>query len=103
MVVIPNGTVTEIDLCPKQRLTREAAIEKFGLDYQIVRYSAGDCLDEGGTIQMYENPEGDVEQIEYRQRGLALNVHLESLGDTFAPPSSSSQSWTHFLLKRKML
>jgi hypothetical protein len=75
MVVIPDRIVTEIYLYPKQRLTRQEAIDKFGLDYQIVRYSADDCLDEGGTVPMYENPEGDVEQIEYRQRGLALSVH----------------------------
>jgi hypothetical protein len=74
MVVIPNGIVTEIDLYPKQRLTREAAINKFGPDYLIVRYSMDDCLIEGGVAPVYENPEGEFEHIEYRQRGLALNV-----------------------------
>lgn len=75
MVIMSHGILTEMALYPKQRLTRQAAIDKFGPDYQIVRYSTDDCLDEGDSVPVYENPDGDFEQIEYRQRGLALTIN----------------------------
>ena len=75
MVIMSHGILGEIDLYPKSRLTTAEAARKFGPDYQLVRYSIDDCLGGGGTSPLYEDSQGLVEHIEYRQLGMALNVH----------------------------
>jgi hypothetical protein len=54
-------------------LTREEAVNYFGADYLIKRYDFCDEQsenEEAGPI--YESPDGTLEYIEYRSRGMAL-------------------------------
>jgi hypothetical protein len=73
MVIISRGVLRKMYLYPKPHVTIKDAIAKFGPDYQIARYSIDGCLTQGGIAPMYEDPEGQFEQIEYRLRAIALN------------------------------
>jgi len=73
-VFMSGGKLDLLRLNPKEPLTRRDAIRLFGSDFRVTRYSFTNCLPTSEE-QMYEDPDGETEQIEYRQRGIALNVH----------------------------
>jgi hypothetical protein len=71
-----RATVRSMALYPNASLSRADVIRLFGDDYQDVRYAAEPCLGKGGIGPMYESPNGDVEHLEYRHRGIAAAFQL---------------------------
>lgn len=55
-------------------LNKTDAIRMFGNDFIVTRYSTDYCLGEGGVSPIYEDPSGEIVQMEYRRRGLALEL-----------------------------
>jgi hypothetical protein len=92
-VFMSKGMLKLLRLNPKESLPRKEAIRIFGSDFRITRYSTDDCLP-AGMNQMYENPDGEIEQIEYRERGIALGMNqgqidvIEYVDGPFGPTHS---------------
>ncbi len=80
-VLFDHGIIGEIRLKPKDFYTESSIVKVLGPDYIIVYYSFDDCLGEGGTGPIYENPDGDLESIEYRPRGIAVDLHHGEVGE----------------------
>jgi len=78
-VLFDRDVVSEMSLSPKEHYTKSSIVKVFGPDYVIVHYSADDCLAEGGTAPMYENPNGDIESLEYRPRGIAIGLRYDDV------------------------
>ena len=70
-VDIDKGILISMGLRPKMQMHTKDVIRLFGHDYIVVHYSFDDCLGEGGTAPIYENPNGDFKHLEYRSLGLA--------------------------------
>lgn len=82
-VVKGTGRILAIAIEPDV-LTLERAIEHFGPDYVRTRYDwcpggSEDVWILDGPI--YESPDGDLEYIEYRERGIAMLVGYSGLVD----------------------
>ena len=72
-VLLDHGIIGEIRLSPKEPYSKNSIVKVLGPDYIIVHYSTDDCLGEGGSEpKIYENPDGDIESLEYRPRGIAV-------------------------------
>ena len=71
-VYLKKGVVDGLTLTPKVPLTRQQAVHILGVDYLRVRYATDDCLTEGGSAPIYESPNGSIEHLEYRKRGIAI-------------------------------
>ena len=67
-------TIREVHMLPKH-LSKEEAIKHFGLDYVVTRYDFDSCLGDEESAPLFESPTGNVINIEYRQRGIALAVN----------------------------
>lgn len=94
MVYVRHGILRGLTLNPSSALTRAEIIRKFGPDYLDGHYSVDECLSEGGTAPLYENPDGPFEQIEYRSRGIAValqNGEVEAIVFE-GPPFPASRS-----------
>lgn len=78
-VYIRRGIIHEMDLKPKAPTTKKDIIRVFGSDYRMVRYSVDDCLNEGGVAPVYEDPDGPIEQMEYRPQGIAVSFDLNEV------------------------
>jgi hypothetical protein len=74
-VLTGGGKLQLLMLYPKEPPTRKDATRIFGSDFRITRYSFDECIDLGGSYPAYEDPDGPVEQIEYRERGIALATY----------------------------
>ena len=74
VVYLHKGILDGMTLLPKNRVTRRDLLRLYGTDYLVVRYATDDCLTEGGTAPIYETPDGAIEHIEYRDRGVAAIV-----------------------------
>lgn len=68
-----RGVILAIDLDPRN-LSKKQAIEYFGDDYIVTRYAHDDCLGNGESAPVYESPDGPITDIEYRERGIALDI-----------------------------
>jgi len=79
-VLFDRDIISEMRLSPKEPYTRSSVVNILGRDYIVVHYSTDDCLGEGGAAPMYENPNGDIESLEYRARGIAIDLHNEDVG-----------------------
>jgi hypothetical protein len=80
-VVTGTGRITAVAIEP-DLLTLERAIEHFGSDYVRTRYEwcpggSDDVWIHDGPI--YEAPDGSMEYIEYRDRGIAILVGYSGL------------------------
>jgi hypothetical protein len=73
-----SGVILGIDFYP-ENLSKEEAIKHLGNDYVITRYDFDSCLskDGGESAPLYESPNGEVEVIEYRKRGIAVGVNYQ--------------------------
>jgi len=71
-VYFRGAIVDSMALYPDASLTQEDVIRILGERYSLVRYAGDDCLGSGGAGPMYEDPEGDIKHMEYRNRGLAV-------------------------------
>ena len=67
-------TIREVHMLPKD-LRKEEAIKHFGPDYVVTRYDFDSCLGDEESAPLFESPTGNVLNIEYRQRGIALAVN----------------------------
>lgn len=91
---VRHGVLEGLALTPSGTLGRADIIKKFGRDYLDVHYAVDECLSEGGTAPLYENPDGPFEQIEYRSRGIAIvlrNGEVEAIVFE-GPPFPTSRS-----------
>jgi len=75
-VVIQNrtGVVLRIDIAP-EALSKAEAIKHFGPDYILTRYDFDQCLGDEESAPIYESPTGSLMEIEYRHRGIAIQVN----------------------------
>ena len=69
-----TGVVARIDLSPED-LSKADAIKHFGPDYILTRYAFDECLGDEESAPIYESPTGQLLEIEYRQRGIAVSVN----------------------------
>lgn len=89
-----HGILGGLALYPKKELTKADIVHMFGSHNLMTRYSSDDCLTEGGSAPIYEDPKGSLEQLEYRSRGIAVAVHgdevevIEFVGKPFYPTRS---------------
>lgn len=77
VVDVRSSIILRIDNSPKD-LSRDEAIKHFGMDYLVTKYSFDLCLGNEESAPIYENPDGELEFVEYRERGIAINPN--SLG-----------------------
>lgn len=68
------GIVTE-----PERLSVSEAVQHFGPGSRRTRYAYDECLADAESVPLYESPNGPVEYLEYRSRGIAVRVEK---GDT---------------------
>ena len=75
-VIIQNrtGVVLRIDIAP-EALSKAEAIKHFGPDYILTRYDFDQCLGDEESAPIYESPTGSLMEIEYRHRGIAIQVN----------------------------
>jgi len=75
-VVIQKRTdvVMAIDINPED-MSRAEAIKHFGPDYILTRYAFDECLGNEESAPVYESPDGQLLEIEYRSRGIAVQVN----------------------------
>jgi hypothetical protein len=81
-VVVDVDTATRVVLSVAlhpDRLSVSAAIRHFGPGFQRTRYGRDECLGDAESTPLYEDPDGPVEYVEYRTRGIAIPVEA---GDT---------------------
>ena len=76
VIVDKTRTVREVHLLPNY-LTKEEAIKHFGRDYVVTRYDFDSCRGNEEAAPLFESPTGNVLNIEYRQRGIALSVNAD--------------------------
>jgi hypothetical protein len=74
-VITEGGKLKMLILHSKVSLTQKEVIRLFGADFQTTRYSFDECLNLGGNSPVYEDPDGKIEQMEYRQRGIAISMY----------------------------
>ena len=65
--------VDSMAVYPDTPITKEDVVRIFGQHYLLVRYSGRNCLGSGGAGPMYEDPNGDIKHMEYRDKGIAVN------------------------------
>lgn len=75
IVYTKKGILDGMTLLPKNHLTKGDISRLFGPDYAVVGYSTDDCFTEAGTAPIYEAPDGPIQHLEYRDRGLAAVLH----------------------------
>ncbi|HEV2880478.1 MAG TPA: hypothetical protein VGX24_04165 [Pyrinomonadaceae bacterium] len=73
IVAIDKNTdkIFSIELRP-ENLSKEEAVKFFGNKYNLTRYDADECLDDGESVPLYESSVGASILLEYRDRGLAI-------------------------------
>jgi hypothetical protein len=73
-------------------LSLDAALRLFGPGYREARFSFDMCLGGGGSIPVYESPQGEMEVVLYDGKGLALlwsePVSIEYLSEPFGAKTS---------------
>lgn len=91
-----SSVILSIDLYP-EALSKEEAIRRLGDHYIKTRYDLDMCLstDGGESAPLYESPNGEIEIIEYRSRGIAIRVnyqgnvdHIQYVNKPIGTPSS---------------
>lgn len=65
--------ISMIEINPKN-MSRSEAISYFGTDYVITRYDMDSCFEELEAAPIYESKNGDLEFMEYRDRGIAIKI-----------------------------
>lgn len=76
VAVKSKGKVIREILLQPQKLSKDEAIKLFGSNYVITKYSQESCPsnDEEPNYQLYESENGQIVQIEYRSKGIALGL-----------------------------
>ena len=66
-----KNRLLRMDLVPDQPLSREDLINTLGHRYVVTKYDFDTCLGDKESAPLFESPEGGLEVIEYRDRGIA--------------------------------
>jgi hypothetical protein len=74
-VYFSKGLVEGMYLHPKNQLSVDDVIHLYGKDFKEVFYSSDECLDNGGTVPIYQNPRGDFKTMEYKKLGIIIEFH----------------------------
>jgi hypothetical protein len=72
-VYISKGILDGMTLNLKEKVSQKDIIRQFGHNFIIVHYASDDCLDDGGSATMYQNPSGPIKMMQYRDRGLVAH------------------------------
>lgn len=75
VVYVRRGIVQNIELNLKNAISIADAKKLFGADFQSVHYSFDDCLGKGGTVPIYEDPNGEMEELVSSRHGLILHLN----------------------------
>jgi hypothetical protein len=73
-VLLNHEIVGEIRVSPKDSYTKGDIIKILGPGSITVHYASADCLSQGGSAPIYEDANGDTEYVEYRARGIAVDI-----------------------------
>ena len=77
-VLLDHDIVFEVRLTPKESYTKSDITKILGPGSITVHYASADCLAEDGMGgPMYEDPNGDFEFVEYRPRGIAVDIQKD--------------------------
>ena len=68
-----SGVLSGISIYPED-LSLEQLIRLYGKDYVVTRYNFVECPNDQGSSLIKEDPKGGVEYIEYRSKGLVIDV-----------------------------
>jgi len=82
VVYVRRGIVQNIELNLKNAIPIGEAKKLFGADFRIVHYSFDDCLGDGGTAPIYEDPNGAMEELVSPSHGLVLHLNQYREVDT---------------------
>jgi len=70
-VYIHKGILSSMDLQLSKSMSQRDLIRLLGNKYVIAHYSFDECLDDGEDgVPVYEDPNGQLTHIEYRDRGI---------------------------------
>jgi hypothetical protein len=73
-VLLDHDIVGEIRLAPKETYTKSDIIKVLGPGSMTTHYARAECKSEDGWGPIYEDANGDIEYVEYRARGIAVNI-----------------------------
>lgn len=73
-----SNVISRIDFYPT-RLTKQQAIAHFGSRYILTRYNFESCEGDEESEPLYESPNGLLQFIEYRARGIAIAIGNEEM------------------------
>jgi hypothetical protein len=73
-----SGVIKTIILYPKE-ISKEQAIAHFGRDYIITRYDFDPCEEDEESEPIHESPNGRLDFVEYRSKGIAISVGHKDL------------------------
>lgn len=74
-----SGVLIALSLGMTQDVYKETVIELFGHDYEVVRYDACPDDPESESGPFYESPNGAAICIEYRSRGISIDVNSKGI------------------------
>jgi outer membrane protein assembly factor BamE (lipoprotein component of BamABCDE complex) len=75
-VGLGDGILIDVHIFP-ERMTVAQAVRRFGTDYEVVRYNFDECESDGESAPLYESPDGDIQYLEYRSRGIYVSVSVQ--------------------------
>lgn len=73
-VLLDHDIVAEIRVSPKETTSKSDIIKVLGPGSITVHYALADCKSEGGSAPIYEDANGIFESVEYRTRGIVVNI-----------------------------
>jgi hypothetical protein len=76
-VLLDHDIVTEIRVSPKETTSKSDIIKVLGPGSITVHYASAECKSEGGSAPIYEDANGDLEYVEYRARGIAVDIQKD--------------------------
>lgn len=76
-----SGNILEMILSPRNLLSKEDAINRFGDDYIVTRYDFCDETSDQTPPPLYESLRGPFYYVEYRSRGIALALNFQGQVD----------------------
>ena len=73
-----RNVISRIDFYPT-KLTKQQAIAHFGPHYIVTRYNFEPCHEDEESEPIYESPDGLLQSVEYRARGIAISLGNEEM------------------------
>jgi hypothetical protein len=72
-----NGLIRGLNVSP-DKFSKADAIRLFGADYVETHYQFCQCREASDSAPVYETSAGNLAQLEYRSRGIAIQFHSET-------------------------